>query len=236
MHLEDLFSKPVSGLETPSQIGNTDGIIVIKRFAHPSPASPSLLRTFFQSYNPVYIPSIIPPSSGESLPALHDRCAYALSCIISNADIEDAASSGGHGKATSILICTHAAPMIAIGRTLTGYMPDDECVEDFKTYTYVCTSEQSPPRSVPLLSSENKFREHHTHRALSCDPSPSQRSNSDSGILKMWYLKICTQEVSPGWGARKIGDMGSGDGCAKNGLERWKRRGWGMGLCGQQCL
>lgn len=26
--------------------------------------------------------------------------------------------------------------MIAIGRTLTGHMPDDVCVEDFKTYTY----------------------------------------------------------------------------------------------------
>ena len=60
--------------------------------------------------------------------------------------------------------------MIAIGRTLTGYMPDDECVEDFKTYTYVCLHFRAmPPKSVPLLSYENKYREHHTHRALSCD-------------------------------------------------------------------
>ena len=78
---------------------------------------------------------MIPSSAGESIPALHDRCAYALRYIISNADIEDAASSGGHEKETSILICTHAASMIAIGRTLTGRMPDDACVEDFKTFT-----------------------------------------------------------------------------------------------------
>lgn len=105
------------------------------RFTHPSPASPSLLRTLFPSYDLDYKPSIIPSSSGEGLPALHDRCAYALSYIISNADIEDATSSEGHEKETSILICTHAATMIAIGRTLTGHMPDDVCVEDFKTYT-----------------------------------------------------------------------------------------------------
>ncbi|CAD6575683.1 MAG: hypothetical protein ASARMPREDX12_007433 [Alectoria sarmentosa] len=107
----------------------------LARFEHPSPASPSLLRTFFQSYDPEYKPSIVPSSSGEDLRALHDRCAYALSYIISKADNEDAASLEGYGKETSLLICTHAASMIAIGRTLTGHMPEDACVEDFKTYT-----------------------------------------------------------------------------------------------------
>lgn len=123
-----------SGLEVRGDngIGEWYGVA---RFTHPSPASPSLLRTLFQSYNTDYSPSIVPSSSGEGLPALHDRCGYALSHIISNADIEDAVSSEGREKETSILICTHAAPMIAIGRTLTGCMPDDVCVEDFKTYT-----------------------------------------------------------------------------------------------------
>lgn len=31
--------------------------------------------------------------------------------------------------------------MIAIGRVLTGHMPDSAYVEDFKTYTYVYLSE-----------------------------------------------------------------------------------------------
>ena len=138
----------------------------VARFTHPSPASPSLLRTLFQSYNTDYNPSIIPSSSGEGLPALHDRCGYALSHIISNADIEDALSSEGRENETSILICTHAAAMIAIGRTLTGCMPDDACMEDFKTYTYVCfkiyTYEGTPTSDPP----------------------------------KMWYLQICPQDCA----------------------------------------
>ncbi|KAF6218081.1 hypothetical protein HO133_006493 [Letharia lupina] len=136
-----------SGLEVRGDngIGEWYGLA---RFTHPSPASPSLLRTFFQSYNSEYKPSIIPASSGESIPILHDRCAYALTYIISNADIEDAASSEGHENETSILICTHAASMIAIGRTLTGHMPDDVCVEDFKTYT--CGISKFVRKNIPL--------------------------------------------------------------------------------------
>ena len=34
--------------------------------------------------------------------------------------------------------------MIAIGRVLTGHMPDSAYVEDFKTYTYVYLSEPYP--------------------------------------------------------------------------------------------
>ena len=112
----------------------------LARFTHPAPASPALLQTLFRSYDSKYKPSIIPSSSGEDIPTLHDRCAYALSYIISNADAEDAASSQRHQKETSILICTHAASMIAIGRVLTGHMPDNAYVQDFKTYTYVYLS------------------------------------------------------------------------------------------------
>ena len=66
--------------------------------------------------------------------------------IIAQADSEDAARTVTASKearcngkrlenGTAILICTHAAPLIAIGRTLTGKMPADICEEDFKTYT-----------------------------------------------------------------------------------------------------
>ena len=39
------------------------------------------------------------------------------------------------GSRTAILLCTHAASMIAIGRVLTGVMPEDLGEDDFKTYT-----------------------------------------------------------------------------------------------------
>lgn len=35
----------------------------------------------------------------------------------------------------AILLCTHAASMIAVGRALTGIMPEDVCEDDFKTHT-----------------------------------------------------------------------------------------------------
>lgn len=35
----------------------------------------------------------------------------------------------------SILICSHAAPLIAMGRALTGNMPEDSSVEDFFVFT-----------------------------------------------------------------------------------------------------
>ncbi|KAL8761915.1 MAG: hypothetical protein Q9184_002019 [Pyrenodesmia sp. 2 TL-2023] len=100
-----------------------------RSFLHPSPASLSLLSsTFFPSLNidPTLAPSIIPPPSGETISQLHDRVAYALSYIICTVDTET-----GHDKDVAILICTHAATLIAIGRCLTGNMPQDVCEEDF---------------------------------------------------------------------------------------------------------
>lgn len=35
----------------------------------------------------------------------------------------------------AILICTHAAPLIAAGRALTGHMPEDSSEEDFRPFT-----------------------------------------------------------------------------------------------------
>jgi len=116
-----------SGLEVKGDngLGEWYGLA---RFTHPSPASPILLNSLFPSYNLNYKPSIIPSTSGESVPTLHDRCAYALEHIISHED-------GADEETRAILICTHAASMIAVGRALTGVMPDDMCEDEFKTYT-----------------------------------------------------------------------------------------------------
>ncbi|KAI4118572.1 MAG: hypothetical protein LQ345_001409 [Seirophora villosa] len=73
-----------------------------------------------------YRPSCIPSPSGETIAELHDRVAYALSCIIQAVD-----SDTGAEEEVSILICTHAATLIAIGRCLTGNMPSDVNQEDY---------------------------------------------------------------------------------------------------------
>jgi transcription factor C subunit 7 len=69
---------------------------------------------------------IRPNRHGESVEDLHERVAYALHRTIERAD------RAGY---KSILICMHAAVMLAIGRCLTGRMPDDFTEEDFHCYT-----------------------------------------------------------------------------------------------------
>ena len=44
-------------------------------------------------------------------------------------------SDGKGPPRTAILLCSHAASMIAIGRVLTGIMPEDLGEDDFQTYT-----------------------------------------------------------------------------------------------------
>ena len=55
-------------------------------------------------------------------------------CIIATEDAEDIAKGKGREE-RAILICTHAASLIALGRTLTGRMPKDIEEDDFKTST-----------------------------------------------------------------------------------------------------
>ena len=97
-------------------------------FAHPSAAPLALLQTFFPSL--LEDTSVNPPSSGEGIAELHDRCAYVLARIISEVD-----ALSSTDEAESIIVSSHAAPIIAIGRALTGSIPDDLNTVDFHTYT-----------------------------------------------------------------------------------------------------
>jgi transcription factor C subunit 7 len=98
------------------------------RFDHPSPASPTLLATLFpkENFNKEYTPFIRPSVSGETIASLHERTAYALHRIIEQCDDEGV---------KAVVICTHAATLIAAGRALTGRMPEDTSEEDFWPYT-----------------------------------------------------------------------------------------------------
>jgi transcription factor C subunit 7 len=108
------------------------------RFDHPSPASPSVLKTFFPRLNTEYEPVIRPSVNGESIEDLHDRSAYALHRIIEDCDRQGV---------RAIVLCTHAATLIALGRALTGRMPADVEEEDFRPFT--CGLSRFVRRSVP---------------------------------------------------------------------------------------
>ncbi|RAK95405.1 uncharacterized protein BO80DRAFT_368918, partial [Aspergillus ibericus CBS 121593] len=84
-------------------------------------------------------PILNPSTQGETIPQLHNRIATTLSTLISTLDTEiahlEAPLPPEQRTSKAVLICSHAAPLIAMGRVLTGNMPEDEGVEDFRVYT-----------------------------------------------------------------------------------------------------
>nr|POE86539.1 transcription factor tau 55 kda subunit [Quercus suber] len=100
----------------------------LARFDHPSPASIDVLNTHFPNLYAEEDPIIVPSTKGESIPQLHDRLAYALHHLIARADMDPSGPK-------SLLICSHAAAMISIGRVLTGRMPANVGEQDFKCFT-----------------------------------------------------------------------------------------------------
>ncbi len=89
-----------------------------------------MLNKLFDFYSLDYKPYITPSTKGESIEELHNRTAYALQRMIMDLDADPTGPK-------SVLICTHAATFIAIGRTLTGSMPPNIDAEDF--YTFTCS-------------------------------------------------------------------------------------------------
>ncbi|KAL2871870.1 phosphoglycerate mutase family protein [Aspergillus lucknowensis] len=113
-------------------------------FDHPTPPTLSILTSLptkppFTLNTTRKDPLLYTSTRGESISQLHNRLAAALSGIIAEVDAEVAAveSSLPPEQRTSkaILICSHAAPLIAIGRVLTGHMPADSSEEDFFVFT-----------------------------------------------------------------------------------------------------
>lgn len=113
-------------------------------FHHPSPSTPETLETHFPSLlsnknSQSYTPILYPSTRGESISQLHDRVATTLETLIRDLDAEISAYEDAHPEESrtkkAILICSHAAPLIALGRVLTGNMPEDSSVEDFNVFT-----------------------------------------------------------------------------------------------------
>ncbi|PYH45717.1 phosphoglycerate mutase family protein [Aspergillus saccharolyticus JOP 1030-1] len=121
----------------------------------PSPSSSSSTTTTNTTVNPpatttqtatrtttttTTTPHLLPSPTGETISHLHNRVATTLAAIIRDVDAEIAALEAAqppHEPRTrkALLICSHAAPLIAMGRALTGHMPADPNTEDFLVFT-----------------------------------------------------------------------------------------------------
>lgn len=97
-------------------------------FDHPTPPTLEHLHPHFDDLDHEYESVHIPASKGEFIVELHERVNNALNHIITELDNEPA-------QPKTVLLCTHAATMIAIGRVLTGQMPQDPDEDDFQCYT-----------------------------------------------------------------------------------------------------
>ncbi|KAK3202755.1 hypothetical protein GRF29_154g613245 [Pseudopithomyces chartarum] len=97
-------------------------------FEHPTPPDLEILNRHFQSLDQDYVSVHIPTAKGEWLKELHERVTKALSKIITDLDNDPE-------QPKTVLICTHAATMIAAGRALTGIVPIDLNEDDFQCYT-----------------------------------------------------------------------------------------------------
>lgn len=132
--VEKLSAKYGGGNEGTAVVNLEHGISEFygrARFSHPSPAPISVLQPLFPNLtlqSPAPGPIIVPSPNGESIPQLHDRLAYTLHHLIQRLDADPS------GPRT-LLLCTHAAAIIAIGRALTGRMPEEEGEEDFRCFT-----------------------------------------------------------------------------------------------------
>ncbi|KAI0549457.1 RNA polymerase III transcription initiation factor complex component [Xylaria curta] len=95
-------------------------------FEHPESAPLEKLNTLFADLDADYVSSPAPSRYGESIPQLYERVASCIQAIIAQCDQE--------GK-KAVLISTHAAVVIALGRVLTEKIPEDVSVDDFKAFT-----------------------------------------------------------------------------------------------------
>ena len=97
-------------------------------FTHPEPPSLALLTPHFDNLDREYKSVHIPNPNGELIAELHERTNRAITRIINDLD-NDAE------QPRTVLLCTHAATMIALGRVLTGNMPQDPDEDDFQCFT-----------------------------------------------------------------------------------------------------
>ncbi|KAJ3524136.1 hypothetical protein NM208_g12173 [Fusarium decemcellulare] len=80
-------------------------------FDHPIPASSKRLKASFPAYDENYVSALTPSRKGETIQDLYGRVAAAVQAIIDRCDAE--------GR-RAVVLCTHAAVVIALGRVPHG--------------------------------------------------------------------------------------------------------------------
>lgn len=95
-------------------------------FEHPTSASSDRLAELFPAFDRSYVPAVVPSRMGESIAQLHDRVALTMDALIKQCD---------EAGVRAVLLCSHAATAIALGRVLTGNMPENIEAEDFRVFT-----------------------------------------------------------------------------------------------------
>lgn len=95
---------------------------------HASPPTLDILKDHFKNLDLEYEGPYKPDENGEFIAELHERVKNAVAHVIETLDKDP------QGPKT-LLICTHAATMICLGRALTGKVPEDLDEDDFQCYT-----------------------------------------------------------------------------------------------------
>lgn len=173
---------------------------------------PALLSEASQTYKPLLIPS----RRGETITQLHNRVATALEGIIADIDEEISALEAelppDQRTSKSILICAHAAPLIAMGRALTGQMPDDSSEEDFNVFT----------------AGLSTFKRRGDSSTASAGQSSDQKESSNEKPLAEGTTFIRASGSPPQW--KNGRGVGGGWDCVANGdcsfLSGGAERGW----------
>ncbi|CCE30929.1 related to transcription initiation factor [Claviceps purpurea 20.1] len=130
-------------------------------FDHPEPAAPTILKSMFPSYDQGYVPVVTPSKRGETLEQLQDRIAMALRGIVEQCDADGS---------RAVVLCTHAAVIIMIGRILTGQFPVKVDSDDFKAYTCglsVYARSEPVVASLARAETEDSFASRNSRRRLS---------------------------------------------------------------------
>ncbi|KAK3997248.1 phosphoglycerate mutase [Cladorrhinum sp. PSN332] len=171
-------------------------------FQHPVPASLDTLGPLFPDMLDLnYKPRVIPTRMGESVDELHDRVALTMNKLIEECDRDGV---------KSVLLCSHAATIIALGRVLTGNMPENIEVEDFKAFTCglsVYRRRQSPPGTATEIGRQPERKDIRDAGAAA--------SNGGESLAIGWRGG---RGVRGGWECELNGD------CAH--LELGEERGW----------
>jgi transcription factor C subunit 7 len=105
-------------VQVENGIGEWYGLVTARTASHPSPATVAHLTRLFAPLNDgrplldqAYEAKLVPSTRGESMADIHARAKRAIDAVIA-----DAEAAG----ARTIVLCTHAATNIALGRALCG--------------------------------------------------------------------------------------------------------------------